>query len=505
MGEINFRDEIDKHPTRLYRIKKYEPMWLTQEELEAKYHRRITNFINISGRLGGKTSNIIQMIGITSLEIYTHDIVVLRSNSSQLKQSVFLELKKFFMQILPYEKFMAIKFRNSPPLSITLPTGNQIMFGGVGLGSKSGSNQSRGKTTERKISLLVFEETQEIFSGASNGEELINHALATYVRYVDDKIGKIVYLGNRDRNYNGKFNVWSRSKENDPSFLIIETNYHDIEVLLNENTIQMIKNEKELNPKNYEYMFLGIPVGGADLVYYAFNQDIHVMPTKGAIKDTFIDRNTRNEYSFTKESIRSKVSRVYIGVDGSTVNDMTTLIPIFHFRDTRLIVKCSDILQHNPRMNGQIANNVMANTHIRNWLSNLIIKYGLEYTEKVFVVDAHNNDLIMQLKYQFGGYCKIISFGKKDLVDTTGKVNNAFSDKKLLLTDESWVEIISKNTIQPVALYNELETVCWREDDRTKFNESVPNDRTDGIRYPIAYHATPYQLDDFGRGSENNA
>jgi len=48
-----------------------------------------------------------------------------------------------------------------------------------------------------------------------------------------------------------------------------------------------------------------------------------------------------------------------------------------------------------------------------------------------------------------------------------------------------------------------LTTVCWREDDPTKFNESIPNDRTDGIRYPVAYHANPYQLADLNdKGSE---
>ncbi len=74
-------------------------------------------------------------------------------------------------------------------------------------------------------------------------------------------MAKMVYLGNRDRNLNGKFNVWSREKAKDTTFLTIETNWHDIETLLTRPTISMIQQERELNPNNYKYMFLGIPVG----------------------------------------------------------------------------------------------------------------------------------------------------------------------------------------------------------------------------------------------------
>jgi hypothetical protein len=326
--------------------------------------------------------------------------------------------------------------------------------------------------------------------------------MATYIRELDVEDGKMVYLGNRDRNLNGKFNVWAREKANDSTFLTIETNWHDVEPLLTRPTINMIKQEKELNPNNYKYMFLGIPVGGNELVYGAFTYNVHAMPQKEDNKDTFIDINTQKEYNFTKEWLLMHLEKVYFGVDGSTVRDMTEFIPIFHMKDGKLIVKCGDILQHDPKMNGQIRNNVLVNIHVRKWLQDIIDKYYLQYKEKIFVVDGHNTDLIEQLEYQFGGYCRVVPFTKKDLVATSDRVNNALADKKLLFTDESWIELISKNEIQAVTLYNELETVCWREDDPTKFNDAIPNDKTDGIRYPVAYHAAPYQLHDYSKGSE---
>ena len=53
---------------RLYRVKRFAPMWMTNDELQERYQRHIYNFINISGRLGGKTFNIVQMIGLTIME-----------------------------------------------------------------------------------------------------------------------------------------------------------------------------------------------------------------------------------------------------------------------------------------------------------------------------------------------------------------------------------------------------------------------------------------------------
>ena len=490
---------------KLFRVKKFNPMWQHNADLKKIYKEDINSFINLSGRIGGKTINAIQLIGLTSLDQPDFDVVVLRANSSQLKQSIFLELKKFYFQILDIEKFSRIKFKSSPPLMITLPAGNQVIFGGVGMGSKSGANQSRGKTSERKLSLILMEETQEIFSGSSDGQELLKQAMATYIRELDIDNGKMVYLGNRDRNLNGKFNVWAREKAKDKTFLTIETNWHDVETLLTRPTINMIEQERELNPNNYKYMFLGIPVGGNELVYGAFTYNVHAMPPKdenNPNERTFIDINTKKEYIFTPEWLLMNLEKVYIGVDGSTTRDMTVFIPIFHMKDGKLIVKCGDIFQHNPKMNGQIRNNIIVDTYVRQWLHKLIGKYRLDYKEKIFVVDGINTDLIQQLEFQFGGYCRVIPFTKKDLVATSDRVNNALAAKKLLFTDESWIELISKSEILPVELYNELETVCWREDDVTKFNDAIPNDRTDGIRYPVAYHAAPYQLHDYAEGSE---
>ena len=464
-------------------VKPFKDMWLTRKQLEKKYNHDIYQFINISGRVAGKTMNFIQLMFYKGLAFPKHDIVVLRANSSQLKQSVFKAFRKYCLEKLPLEIFSRIKFRESPPLQITLPAGNNIFFGGVGMGSKSGSNQSRGKETDNLISLLIVEETQEIFSGNSQGEELLKQSIATYMRFLDDKIGFVIYAGNRDRNVNGKFNIWVREKEKDKDFLIIESSYFDIYQFLNQATIRMIEQEKELNPNNYKYMYLGQPVGGDDLVYGAFTESLHVLPTKFQV-DT------------------SQIFQVYIGVDGSSTRDKTVFMPIFQFKSAKLVCKLSDMLYHDPKKNGIVRNNIMAQKYVKIWLRALIEKYALYNVMITFVIDGHNADLIENLEFELSPFnnLKFVKFTKKDLVDTSEKVNNAFTQGLLFLTDESWKEIISNHEISQYVLFNELQTVCWREDDPDKFNDLIPNDMSDAIRYPIAYHTTtPYQMRDFSK------
>jgi len=113
-----------------------------------------------------------------------------------------------------------------------------------------------------------------------------------------------------------------------------------------------------------------------------------------------------------------------------------------------------------------------------------------------FVVDGHNIDLIENLVYFLGQDAIIIKFTRKDLVETSEKVNNAFTDKTLFLTEESWTPIreSEETPMPPSVLFNEIETVCWDETRPDKFNESIPNDFTDGIRYPVALYATPSHL-----------
>lgn len=487
--------------TQIDVLENFRPLMADDPELiKEKNH-----FLLISGRIGGKTWALLQKMFINLCQYPNHDIQVLRANSSSMFESVFMEFKKFCFKHLPDKVYAKFKWRQTPPLLITSAWGNQIHFSGVGLGSKSGSNISRGKTTERPLSLIVIEETQEIFSGLTGSVDLLNHAKATFLRNLDDKIGKVIEAGNMERNLNAKFNVWTRQKEEDPSYTIIKTSYLDLqrENLLNRSTIRSIEIEKELNPKNYEYMYLGIPTGGNDLVYGSF------METRNVIPPIEIDKENTRFFKVKYPHLKSdgdiefkeyeeNIYRLFIGVDGASSRDTCAFMPIFNTNSNKLILKTGDILAHNPKKNGIIRNNIMAQKHVRKWFNNLKQKYSLYHLNPdniVFVVDGHNIDLIENLRFEFGSEAIVYKFTRKDLIETSEKVNNAFTDNVLFIVEEGFTMLFEDEYVTPPSvLYNELQTVCWSEERPDKFNDSIPNDFTDGIRYPVAYYATPPHL-----------
>jgi hypothetical protein len=265
---------------------------------------------------------------------------------------------------------------------------------------------------------------------------------------------------------------------------------------LNQATIQAIEKERELNPKNYEYMFMGIPVGGNDLVYGAFTENLHVVP------ETVHDVNNRRFFEVKYNEFKTKkeyIHRLFIGVDGANSRDTAAFMPIFNTKSNKMILKTSEIFSHNPKKNGIIRNNILIEKYVSKWFDKIIEKYhlwDLKNNEIIFVVDGHNIDLIEQLQFYLGHKATIIKFTKKDLIQTTERVNNAFVNMSLFIEEASWVELFQDPNFPtpPSVLFNELQTVAWDETNHDKFNDSIPNDLTDGIRYPIAFYADPEHL-----------
>jgi len=449
--------------------------------------------ILVSGRIGGKTKAILQKMRNNLFNYRDRDIIVLRANSAAMKSGIFLEFKKECIDKVPVELLTRFTFKETPPMIITSPWGNQIRFSGVGLGSKSGSNTSKGNVAERKLSLIVFEETQEIFSGTGS-EELLKNAAASYVRLLDDNIGKIVYAGNVERNKLGKFNIWVDEMKKDKKVQVIFTSFRDIWHLLNNASKALIEREYEMNPNNAKYLYGGIPVGGLDLVYGAFTETVHMIPPS-VYEPLFAESNLQN------------INQLYIGVDGATSKDKMIMFPIFHFKNTRLVGKTADMIYHDPLKNGIVNNARLVKEFVKPWLRDLITKYHLQNKKITFVVDGHSVDLIDNLQYElfpFGRNIDVFKFTRKDHLETTKTVNNAFGEKKLFFTEENWHELGSSYTnigseVHVSVLIREFMTVCWLEDDSTKFNDSIPNDISDAVRYPVCLHANPYQLQDLTR------
>ena len=93
-------------------LDKFKPLMIDDPK-EITLHR---NYILKSGRVGGKTFGLAQKTYINLCKYKTHDIQILRANSSSMQESIFSELKKFFFQNLPENIFAQFKWKSSPPL-----------------------------------------------------------------------------------------------------------------------------------------------------------------------------------------------------------------------------------------------------------------------------------------------------------------------------------------------------------------------------------------------------
>jgi hypothetical protein len=249
-------------------------------------------------------------------------------------------------------------------------------------------------------------------------------------------------------------------------------------------------------------MYLGIPSGANDIVYGAFTETVHVLGKK-TFDELFGDKTFIN--GIWQKYI--EVHQLFIGVDGANSKDKMVFIPIFHFKNTRLVVKSGDILEHDPIKNGIVTNEKLVKMYVKTWLKAIIERYNLFRTAITFVVDGHCVDLIAQLQYELAPFTNVsvFKFTRKDVLETTKTVNSAFSSGTLYMTDEPWKEIISNEEIPLYALCNEFQTVCWREEigHEDELNPAIPNDRTDAIRYAVSYHLTPYQMTDFSHKAVN--
>ena len=103
--------------------------------------------------------------------------------------------------------------------------------------------------------------------------------------------------------------------------------------------------------------------------------------------------------------------------------------------------------------------------------------------------------MIANLKFEVGDLALVYKFTEKDLINTSEMVNNSFTDNQLFIIEESFKYYKEEDyNTPPSVLFNELQTVCWSEEQPDKFNDSIPNDFTDGLRYPVAYYSTPAHL-----------
>lgn len=249
-----------------------------------KYHDTFNDIsylhkIFTSGRAGTKSSRGAIRAVYKIVSDPSCSVVVMRKFHNKLKKTVFKETLRAIRRLgLDKKDF---KITVSPMEIKYKPNGNTIYFTG-----NDSIDDTKGMIDEEKpIKLVEVDELTEFFDKGDGEDELVN-IMATFVRGNDDEFCMEYYF-NPPKNDKSPVMQWVHKMEQRPDCIRVHNDYRDVPIeWLGKKLIQEAENMKAADEKMYEWLWLGLCTGLDELVYYMFNEDVHVEePTKEDIKN----------------------------------------------------------------------------------------------------------------------------------------------------------------------------------------------------------------------------
>lgn len=422
-----------------------------------------------SGRDAGKSKFSAQFI-VKNFYEHNLNILVCRSSYGDLKDSMFQEIN----DVLEEEHLIQFTESRTRPLKIINKlNGNIIYFKGVGGADLS---RTKGFKTSKKLSLIMFDELQQLPSQAN-----LDQALATFRRHLDAKEGRVLMCFNPEPQKSHWCNEYYRIHTNDPKYLTLHTSYKDIAGVLSDVDLEAIETERVLNNDYYRYLYLGETDGLFGTVYHTFNRDIHL-----------IDRDRLNE--LVKEF---GVYQLLVGVDSAVTRDRVAVVPLLMLRNGQCIV--TEYFYHNPQKNGQLSDERLVTKYIYPFLEEIETKYELDIGRKPIhlVVDSANANVVRTLNYHnVRRRYRIWAYTQKKIFEMARIVQDAFSKNVVYVLDTGGIYnyVTHNKEVNYHPLVTALESVIWDEKGKG-FDPIVPNDSTDALTYALAtYYKNPHNL-----------
>lgn len=228
-----------------------------------------THQIYTSGRAGTKSSRGALRAVLRIVNPKPGSVVILRKFHNKLKKTVFNECRRAITRLrIPKEKF---KITVSPMQITYLPTGNTIYFTG-----NDSIDDTKGMIDEdRPIVLVELDELTEFFD-KGDGEDEIQNIEATFVRGNEEEF-VMEYYFNPPKNPKAPIMEWLNKMILREDCIRIHTDYRDVpQAWLGSKLIQTAEILKKLDEKMYNWLWLGLCIGLDELIYYMFNEEIHV-------------------------------------------------------------------------------------------------------------------------------------------------------------------------------------------------------------------------------------
>ena len=262
-------------------IPKYRPLL---------YDKTHTHIILTSGRAGTKSSGMSVIVNSKVISDDDCSAIVMRKHHNKLRKTVYKEFLRAIarMGLSKTKHYRALK---SPMEIQYLKNRNTVYF----TGSDSVDDTKGIIDEEKHIKVVVLDELTEFFDDGEGADEIANIE-ATFVRGNDEEF-KMIYLFNPPKNPNSPIMQWLKMMEQRPDCIHIHTDYRDVpKSWLGQKLIDAAEMMKKLDPKMYNWVWLGLCVGIDELIYYMFGEGNKAKPTE-------FDRFGRESLKIYKEAV----------------------------------------------------------------------------------------------------------------------------------------------------------------------------------------------------------
>lgn len=239
-----------------------------------KYHKlfndtRHGHVILTSGRAGTKSSYAAIKAVYKIVSDDNCAVIVLRKHHNKLRKTVYKEMLRGIKR-LGLDKSL-FEIRKSPMQITYKANGNTIYFTG-----SDSVDDTKGIIDEDKpIKLVILDELTEFFTDGE-GEDELSNIEATFIRGNDEEF-QMIYLFNPPKNPNAPIMGWCGKMELRGDTVHVHTDYRDVPASwLGNKLIQAAEIMRGLDEKMYNWVWLGLCIGIDDLVYYMFNEKVHL-------------------------------------------------------------------------------------------------------------------------------------------------------------------------------------------------------------------------------------
>lgn len=240
----------------------------------SKYYENFNDIKHIhqiytSGRAGTKSSRGALRAIRRIINSKPGSVVIMRKFHNKLKKTVFSECKRAISRLhIPKSKF---KITVSPMQITYKPTGNTIYFTG-----NDSIDDTKGMIDEdRPIVLVELDELTEFFD-KGDGEDELQNIEATFIRGNDEEF-VMEYYFNPPKNPKASIMEWLNKMKIREDCIHIHVDYRDVpESWLGKKLIASAKILEQLDEKMYKWLWLGLCIGIDELIYYMFNEEVHI-------------------------------------------------------------------------------------------------------------------------------------------------------------------------------------------------------------------------------------